>query len=269
MDGREAKNPREKAVYHRGMVSAAHARRAGTSRAKQWVVLAIVIAAAAVVWFRAGVVRDLFGRQYQVRRGPDDRPGRLRHADDQRVARRAQHAARARRRPAGLVGRSRPHPRALPVECRARHLRAAAVEPARPPVRPDQSRVRRRAAAARSCAVVVVALRAHRRERPASVPPDRRRLGARSPARSRTSAGTAARSSPSGCICRAASSNTTRAISRRTSRPASIAATSSGGNSTSPIASTASRSPSRCAWTASRSSTTRSSCSRAPSPPPC
>ena len=39
---------------------------------------------------------------------------------------------------------------------------------------------------------------------------------------------------------RAASSNTTRAISRRTSRPASTAATSSDGNSTWPIASTAS-----------------------------
>ncbi len=73
MDGREAKNPREKAVYHRGMVSVAARAPRGPSRAKQWVVLAIVIAAAAVVWFRAGVVSDVFGRQVPVRRGPDDR----------------------------------------------------------------------------------------------------------------------------------------------------------------------------------------------------
>jgi hypothetical protein len=47
------------------MVSAAHARRTGTSRAKRWIVVAIVLAAAAVVWLRYGVVRDLFGRQYE------------------------------------------------------------------------------------------------------------------------------------------------------------------------------------------------------------
>jgi hypothetical protein len=47
------------------MVSTAHARRTGTSRAKQWLAVAVVIAVAAVVWFRAGVMRDLFGRQYE------------------------------------------------------------------------------------------------------------------------------------------------------------------------------------------------------------
>jgi hypothetical protein len=47
------------------MVSVAHARRTGTSRAKRWIVVAIVLAAAALVWFRVGVVRDLFGRQYE------------------------------------------------------------------------------------------------------------------------------------------------------------------------------------------------------------
>jgi hypothetical protein len=65
MYGREAKKPREKAVYHRGMVSAAHARRAGTSRAKRWIAIAIVAVVAAAVWFQAGTVRDLFGRQYE------------------------------------------------------------------------------------------------------------------------------------------------------------------------------------------------------------
>jgi hypothetical protein len=47
------------------MVSAAHARRTVTPRAKRWIVVAIVLAAAAVVWLRYGVVRDLFGRQYE------------------------------------------------------------------------------------------------------------------------------------------------------------------------------------------------------------
>jgi len=47
------------------MVSAAHARRAGTSRATRWLALAIVVVAALVLWVRGGVVRDLFGRQYE------------------------------------------------------------------------------------------------------------------------------------------------------------------------------------------------------------
>jgi hypothetical protein len=47
------------------MVSAAHARRRGASRAQRWIVVAIVLAAAAAVWLRYGVVRDLFGRQYE------------------------------------------------------------------------------------------------------------------------------------------------------------------------------------------------------------
>jgi hypothetical protein len=47
------------------MRSAAHARRTGTSRAKRWIAVAIVLAAAAGVWLRYGVVRDLFGRQYE------------------------------------------------------------------------------------------------------------------------------------------------------------------------------------------------------------
>ena len=47
------------------MVSAAHARRTGTSRAKRWTVVAIVLAAAAVVWIRVGVGRDLFGSRYE------------------------------------------------------------------------------------------------------------------------------------------------------------------------------------------------------------
>lgn len=47
------------------MVSAAHAQRARTSRAKQGVLIVAVLAAALLWWFRPGVVRDLFGRQYE------------------------------------------------------------------------------------------------------------------------------------------------------------------------------------------------------------
>ena len=47
------------------MVAVAHARRAERSRAKQWAVIAVLIVVALVIWFRAGVVRDLFGRQYE------------------------------------------------------------------------------------------------------------------------------------------------------------------------------------------------------------
>ena len=47
------------------MVSAAHAQRARTSRAKQGVFIVVVLAAALLWWFRPGVVRDLFGRQYE------------------------------------------------------------------------------------------------------------------------------------------------------------------------------------------------------------
>jgi len=47
------------------MVSAADARRPGTSRAARWVVIAILIVVALVLWLRGGVVRDIFGRQYE------------------------------------------------------------------------------------------------------------------------------------------------------------------------------------------------------------
>ena len=47
------------------MVSAADARRAGTSRGARWLIIAILVAVALVLWFRAGVVRDFFGRQYE------------------------------------------------------------------------------------------------------------------------------------------------------------------------------------------------------------
>jgi len=47
------------------MVSAPHARRAETSRVTRLVIIAIVAAAALLLWFRGGVVRDLLGRQYE------------------------------------------------------------------------------------------------------------------------------------------------------------------------------------------------------------
>jgi hypothetical protein len=47
------------------MVSAPHARRAETSRVTRSVIIAIVAAAALLVWFRGATVRDLFGRQYE------------------------------------------------------------------------------------------------------------------------------------------------------------------------------------------------------------
>ena len=47
------------------MVSAAHARRSGGSRAKRWIVLPVVLLVIALVWWRAGDVRDVFGRQYE------------------------------------------------------------------------------------------------------------------------------------------------------------------------------------------------------------
>jgi hypothetical protein len=47
------------------MVSAAHAQRARTSHAKRWVVGVVLLAAVLAWWFRPGVVRDLFGRQYE------------------------------------------------------------------------------------------------------------------------------------------------------------------------------------------------------------
>jgi hypothetical protein len=47
------------------MVSAAHAQRARTSRAKRWVIGVVLLAAVLAWWFRPGVVRDLFGRQYE------------------------------------------------------------------------------------------------------------------------------------------------------------------------------------------------------------
>jgi hypothetical protein len=47
------------------MVSAAHARRAGASRAKRAMLVAAILVVAVVWWFRAGDVRDVFGKQYE------------------------------------------------------------------------------------------------------------------------------------------------------------------------------------------------------------
>ena len=47
------------------MFSAAHARRAGASRAKRGWLIAAAVLVAVVLWFRAGDVRDVFGKQYE------------------------------------------------------------------------------------------------------------------------------------------------------------------------------------------------------------
>ena len=47
------------------MVSAAHVRPAGRPRAKRWFVLAGILLAVLILWWRAGDVRDVFGRQYE------------------------------------------------------------------------------------------------------------------------------------------------------------------------------------------------------------
>ena len=47
------------------MVSAAGARVPGSSRAKRWVAILVVLAAAILLWFRSGDVRDVFGKQYE------------------------------------------------------------------------------------------------------------------------------------------------------------------------------------------------------------
>ena len=47
------------------MVPTAPAPRARRSRATRWVVAAVLLAAAAIVWLRSSTVRDIFGRQYE------------------------------------------------------------------------------------------------------------------------------------------------------------------------------------------------------------
>jgi hypothetical protein len=47
------------------MVSAAHARPKGRPRAKRWLVVVGILLAVLILWWRAGDVRDVFGRQYE------------------------------------------------------------------------------------------------------------------------------------------------------------------------------------------------------------
>ena len=47
------------------MVSAAHARPKGRPRAKRWLVAVGILLAVLILWWRAGDVRDVFGRQYE------------------------------------------------------------------------------------------------------------------------------------------------------------------------------------------------------------
>jgi hypothetical protein len=47
------------------MVSSAHARRPGASRAKRGLLFGALLLVAVVLWFRAGDVRDIFGKQYE------------------------------------------------------------------------------------------------------------------------------------------------------------------------------------------------------------
>ena len=223
------------------MVSVAHARRAGTSRAKQWVVLAIVLAAAAVLWFRAGVVRDLFGRQYE-------------YEEDLTIDVDGSGTLTINASLAAL-----------------NTLRGLDVDPLASSVDRDRIRALYQSNVARITSVPRPWSRHGRQFVQINLEfDDVRRLHEAAPlswSRYELTAGNgqhlfrqtvgASALKPGTlknvgwdgrrdrrlprCICPAASSNTTLAISRRTSPPASIAATSSRGNSTSPIASTASR----------------------------
>jgi hypothetical protein len=47
------------------MVSAAHVRPAGRPRAKRWFILAGILLAVLILWWRSNDVRDVFGRQYE------------------------------------------------------------------------------------------------------------------------------------------------------------------------------------------------------------
>jgi len=47
------------------MVSAAHARPPGRSRATRWLVFSGILLTVVVLWWRSGDVRDVFGRQYE------------------------------------------------------------------------------------------------------------------------------------------------------------------------------------------------------------
>jgi hypothetical protein len=47
------------------MVSAAHARPKGAPRGKRWFVVVGILVAVLILWWRAGDVRDVFGRQYE------------------------------------------------------------------------------------------------------------------------------------------------------------------------------------------------------------
>ena len=47
------------------MVSAAHARPPGRSRAKRWLVFSGILLTVVILWWRSGDVRDVFGRQYE------------------------------------------------------------------------------------------------------------------------------------------------------------------------------------------------------------
>jgi len=47
------------------MVRAAHVRQKGTPRAKRWFVVVGILLAVLILWWRAGDVRDVFGRQYE------------------------------------------------------------------------------------------------------------------------------------------------------------------------------------------------------------
>jgi hypothetical protein len=47
------------------MVSTAHARPTGTPRAKRWFAVLAILVAVLILWWRAGDVRDVFGRQYE------------------------------------------------------------------------------------------------------------------------------------------------------------------------------------------------------------
>ena len=138
--------------------------------------------------------------------------------------------------PAATVDRDRIEPS---TSRRTRSVGAASVAPPRPPVRPDQPRLRRRAEPEPGGTAGLVGLRARPKRTVSTLPPDRDRIRAQAGQPQERRLGRHRDRRLPCCISRAASSSTTRATSTRTNRPRSAAATSSPGNSTSPIASRA------------------------------
>ena len=110
------------------MVSAAHARPPGRSRAKRWLLFSGILLAVVILWWRSGDVRDVFGRQYEYEedltldsRAPAPSPS-------MRLSPRSPHSAGSKSARVA-VDRPRPDPRVVRVWRHPGHLGAAPVAP--------------------------------------------------------------------------------------------------------------------------------------------